>query len=151
MDEAKSKMDPKTKAIAILFLLLLVGAVIGLVVSKVSLDYIYQKATEKSIQINTASRPWQMYSDMLTLDTISICMNVLLLVGLLGLYFDSFRKTKSSFTLGLMAFFAVLVVQCTLSLPVLNVANSHQLSLISILPNIFELIALIILFYLSME
>jgi cytochrome c biogenesis factor len=151
MDEDKAKMDPKTKAIVILFVLLLIGAVIGFAISKFSLDYIYENSKDKMGPNARASRAWQMYSDIYTLGTIIICMNLLLLIGLLGSYVDSFRKTKSSFILGLILFLGVLFVQSALSLPILSISYGHQISLISILPNMFETIALIILFYLSME
>jgi len=151
MDEDKSKMDPKTKAIVILFVLLLIGAIIGFAVSKISLDYIYENSKDKLGPNVRASRAWQMYSDIYTLGTIIICMNLLLLIGLLGSYVDSFRKTKSSFMLGLVLFLGVLFVQSVLSLPIFSISYGHQISLINILPNIFETIALLILFYLSME
>ena len=145
----KSKMDPKAKAIAILFVLLVVGVVVGLIISKVSLDFAHQHA-----KMRIPQRVWQAFADVYTLGTIIICMNLFLLLGLLGFYIDSFRKTRSSFLLGLVLFLGVLFVQSLLSLPVFHVLlgqPSFQLRLINILPNFFETAALIILFYLSME
>ncbi|HID25073.1 MAG TPA: hypothetical protein EYP23_01220 [Thermoplasmata archaeon] len=91
---------------------------------------------------------------MYTLATVIICMNLMLLLGLLGAYIQSYRETKSSFLLGLTMFLSVLVVQSILSLPIIHVSVGiilYQSNLFTILPNLFEMIALIILFYLSME
>jgi len=168
MVEEKPKMDPKAKAIAILFLLLILGVVIGLVISHYSLESIdkRQKATivffkgDFSIkQLNQLSTPqaqaiWNDFKETYALVTIVICMNLAMLVGLLGLYLDGFRKTKSSFMMGLSMFLGVLFVQSLFSLPSLQLYLGQSLSdlgLYHIIPNIFETIALIIFFYLSME
>ena len=153
MDNQQSRMDPKAKAVVILFVLLVVGAIVGLAISKVSLTYARQRAQGR-YGGEWAQRVVQVFADMYTLGTIIICMNLLLLLGLLGSYIESFRKTKSSFLLGLILFIGVLFVQSLLSLPIISVSlgyPSYQFGLFSILPNMFETIALIILFYLSME
>jgi hypothetical protein len=70
---------------------------------------------------------------------------------LLGYYVDSFRKTKSNFMLGLILFLGVLFLQALLSLPPLQLAlgqSVFDIGIFNILPNLFETIALIILFYL---
>ena len=140
------KIDPKTKAIAIIVMLLVIGLVIGLVLSSVSLNYA-RKNREKLA--DTAL--FRIVSTLYTLSNTLICMNIALLLGLLWVYLDTFRKTKSSFLLGLVLFIGVLLVQSFLSIPLVQGVVIEELSLLKILPNLFETIALIILFYLSME
>jgi len=150
MDTDKPKMDSNAKALAILFILLIVGAVIGITISLVSLGFL--KVRFGSME--GARVIWRVFADNYMLGTIIICMNLSLLLGLLGSYVNSFRKTKSSFLLGLVLFLGVLFVQSLLSLPFLGILltnSGYQSGLFSILPNMFETIALIILFYLSME
>ena len=168
MNENRPKMDPKAKAIVILFLLLIIGVVIGFVISHYSLESI-DKRTKATIvffkgdftlkqldQLNTpqARAIWESFKETYTLVTIVICLNLALLIGLLGVYYDGFRKTKSNFTLGLFMFLGVLFIQAFLSLPVIQLVLGQSLSdlgLFHIVPNFFETIALIIFFYLSTE
>ena len=147
--------DPKAKMLIILFILLIVGATVGIVLAKTSLNYIEQHARRQGrLDAEKTQRIWKSFMGMYTLATVIICMNLMLLLGLLGAYIQSYRETKSSFLLGLTMFLSVLVVQSILSLPIIHVSVGiilYQSNLFTILPNLFEMIALIILFYLSME
>ena len=151
----KNKIDPKTKAMVVIIVLLCAGLIVGLVVSKVSIDFAKSRMSERfenlgpqiQMLINT-------FIDMYTLGTSIICINIFLLLGLFFIYADSFRKTKSSFILGLLLFIGVLFVQSIISLPILHAAygyTGYTISLFGVLPNMFETIALVILLYLSME
>lgn len=159
----KKQVDPKVKALVLIFILLIVGVFVGIIISKVSLGFIHGKVESvKNIRIY-----WTAFANNYTLQTIFICMNLCLLIGLLSSYISSFRKTKSSFLLGLVLFLMVLFVQSLLSIPLLDlimsigtinpqigfscILLSYQSITFSILANIFETIALIILYYLSME
>ena len=150
----ESKMDPKIKAIAIIIVLLVLGVVVGLVLSQMSYDYATQKTGERfkdNIQFRYLIKATM---DMYRLGTIVICMNIFLLLGLLAIYVDSFRKTKSSFIFGLLLFIGVLFIQSILSLPILQAGlgfKGYDISLFGVLPNLFETIAITILLYLSME
>ena len=146
----KPKMDPKAKALTILFMLLIIGALLGIVLSLISLGFL----KNRFVSIEGARVIWRVFADNYMLGTIIICMNLSLLLGLLGSYINSFRRTKSSFLLGLVLFLCVLFVQSLLSLPFLGILltnSGYQSGIFNILPNMFETIALIILFYLSME
>ena len=146
----KPKMDPKAKALTILFILLILGAVVGIIISLISLGFL----KNRFVSIEGARVIWRVFADNYMLGTIIICMNLSLILGLLGSYINSFRRTKSSFLLGLVLFLGVLFVQSLLSLPFLGILltnSGYQSGIFSILPNMFETIALIILFYLSME
>lgn len=141
----KKQMDPKAKAIAIIIVLLIVGMIVGLVISRVSMNY----AREKYQGAN--QRVLNLIGTLYALSMSILCINIALLLGLFWIYADSFRKTKSSFMLGLLLFIGVLFVQSILSLILFPVSLGENLSLYGILPNMFETLALIILLYLSME
>ena len=141
----KKQMDPKAKAIAIIIVLLIVGMIVGLVISRVSMNY----AREKYQGAN--QRVLNLIGTLYALSMSILFINIALLLGLFWIYADSFRKTKSSFMLGLLLFIGVLFVQSILSLILFPVSLGENLSLYGILPNMFETLALIILLYLSME
>ena len=141
----KNKIDPKTKAIAIIIVLLIVGMFVGLVISRASMNY----AKEKNQGTN--QRVLNLIGTLYALSMSILCINIALLSGLFWIYVDSFRRTKSSFMLGLLLFIGVLFVQSILSLILLPISLGENLSLYGILPNMFETLALIILLYLSME
>jgi hypothetical protein len=141
----KNKMDPKAKAIAIIILLLIIGMIAGLVISKVGINY----AIEQNPDVNP--RLLNLIGTLYTISVSIFCINISLLLGLLWIYADSFRKTKSSFMLGLLLFIGVLFVQSVLSLIIFPLSLGENLSLYEILPNMLESIALVILLYLSME
>ncbi|KAA0014868.1 MAG: hypothetical protein FE041_01630 [Thermoplasmata archaeon] len=69
----------------------------------------------------------------------SLIINIVLLISLLIIYINSFLKTKSSFTLGLVFFIGVLLIQRIL------------VFYLPFLPHLFETLALIILLILSLE
>ncbi|HHH79717.1 MAG TPA: hypothetical protein ENL13_02315 [Thermoplasmatales archaeon] len=153
--EMKNSGDPKAKMLAVLLVLLILGVVMGVIISKASLSYVERQARRQGrLDSSIARGVWNAFVGMYTLGTIIICMNLMLLLGLLGAYIQSYRRTKSSFLLGLIMFLGVLVAQSLLSLPILHVSVGtalYQSNIFTILPNLFETIALIILFYLSME
>lgn len=163
MNENKSKMDPKAKAISILFLLLVIGVVIGFVLSTIGLGFIEDKYGERLKDIAKNSKPWiaeqiqqnwNRFSEMYTLITIIICMNLALLSGLFYSYLKSYKETHSTFLMGLVLFLGVLFVQSLLSLPIIQHSAGQTISdlgIFNVLPNLFETLALIILFYLSSE
>jgi len=149
-----SKMDPKTKAIAIIIVLLVLGVVVGIVLSQMSYNYATQKAGERFKDDARIQYLIQATMDMYRLGTIIICMNIFLLLGLLAIYADSFKKTKSRFICGLLLFIGVLFIQSVFSLPILQAGlgfRGYDISLFGVLPNLFETIAITILLYLSME
>ena len=76
---------------------------------------------------------------------IFIILNIILLLALLILYMCSFIKTKSSFTLGLVFFIGVLLIQKVIFFLGLFVHS------FLFLPPFFETLALIILLVLSLE
>ena len=141
----KQEMNPKTKAIAIIIVLMIIGMAVGLIIVRGSINY--AKTKTKDVNQRVVNLFWTVY----TISTIIICINILFLIGLFCIYVQTFRKTKSSFMFGLIIFIGVLFVQSFLSLPIFPASMGESLTLFGILPNMFETIALVILLYLSME
>ena len=152
----------QNQVIIIIFAFLIIGAIIGLFVSFASLAILQNRAGS----IDEISPFWDSFRLNFTIDTLIICMNISLLLGLLLTYKKDYKKTKSPFLLGLVLFLLVLFVQSLLSLPILNLIVSiveigrqgalnifltYKSSIFGILSHFFETIALIILFYLSRE
>ena len=163
MNENTPKMDPKAKSLVILFLLLVIGVIVGIIVSMIGLAIIEEQIAIRIKDISENSKTWvvqqikqnwERFSEMYMMLTIIICMNLALLFGLLFSYLKSFRQTSSTFLMGLVLFLGVLFVQSLVSLPIIQHSVGQTISdlgLFNILPNMFETIALIILFYLSSE
>ena len=77
-----NKMDPKTKAVAIIIVLLIIGLVVGLIISRVSIDYASRKAGERYKDNPQLQLLIRAFTDMYTLGTTIICINIFLLLGL---------------------------------------------------------------------
>jgi len=153
---------PQNKAIILLFTLLIIGVIIGLLVSFGSLAILQRRAGN----FDEIALFWNAFRLNFTLDTIIICLNLSLLSGLLLTYKKDYQQTHSPFILGLLLFLFVLFIQSLLSLPILNLLVSmielgkqgalnifltYKSSIFGILSHFFETIALIILFNLSKE
>jgi len=81
-------------------------------------------------------------------------LNMMLLVLLLVTSADIFRKTRSKFTFGLLILAAAFLVNVTTSNPLVIWAfGYHQMGLgpFALLPDLFELVVLCVLLYLSFE
>ena len=157
------KYDPKTKAIMMLFVFLVIGVIVGLILSFGSLSIIHRRIGG----IEQYQSIWNAFSTNFIFETIFISINLSLIAGLLWSYTKDFKNTQSPFLLGLIVFLLVLFIQSLLSLPILNILISimsigprqgiynilltYQSAIFSIIANFFETIALVILFHLSNE
>jgi hypothetical protein len=84
--------------------------------------------------------------------TVVSTMNVVLLVFLLVIYVDIYRKTRSEFTLGLIIFSSALLLYALASNPMVIWAFGFRplgLGPFALLPDLFAFAALVILLYLS--
>jgi hypothetical protein len=163
MKKMVDNQNPQSKTIMMLFVILFIGAIIGLFVALGSLFFLQRRIG--SIQEFRAV--WYAFRTNFIFDTIIICMNLSLLSGLLWSYKKGYTKTQSPFLLGLVLFLLVLFVQSLLSLPILNLITSlieigakqgfayillsYKSSIFGIIAHFFETVALVILFYLSQE
>ena len=163
MNILKEDQNSQTKAIFMLFVLLVVGSIVGIIVSFTSLAVLQSRVGN----VPEVKIVWEAFQTNFTIDTIVICMNLSLLLGLFLEYKRDFRKTQSPFLLGLLLFLSVLFVQSLLSLPILNLVLSlisngtrqgfgyillaYKSAIFGILSHFFETVALIILYFLSRE
>jgi|WetSurMetagenome_2_1015567.scaffolds.fasta_scaffold11153_2 hypothetical protein len=86
--------------------------------------------------------------------TIISTLNIALLVLLLSVYFDIYRKTRSPFTIGLVIFAAAFLVKDLTSSPLvisLLGFRAYGLGPFEFLPGLLEFFALTVLLYLSIK
>jgi hypothetical protein len=89
-----------------------------------------------------------------TAKTVVSTINITLLIFLLAIYADIYAKTRSEFTIGLMIFSAVLLLNALTSNPVVIWFfgfGAFGLGPFALLPDLFTLIALMVLLYLSVK
>jgi len=158
------RINPKTKAIVTICGLLVIGIIFGYVISIFSLQIIITELNKLPIQIDPTriSRSVNYYTAAL----ICLTAEITLLIGLLYVYYDSYRKTKSRFLIGLNMFILALFIRSILSVISIHtiateyIRVSPYVSRIFLTPGFnelnfivyaFEIIALSILLYLSME
>ena len=109
-----------TKGFALVALLIVIGIVLGLVLSSVSLSLAKEQAERRGWRPPADKQlPTEFVLRYYTASII-ITINIMLLIGLLGVYLQTYTATKSSFMLGLMFFLGVLLIQSILSLPLLH-------------------------------
>lgn len=158
------KITPRMKAFVTIFGLIFIGIIIGYLISIFSLQIIRTEIAELPIQVDPTriTRSINYYTGAL----VFLSIEIILLVGLLYVYYDSYRKTKSRFLIGLNMFIIVLFIRS-----ILSVVSLHSIAMeyIRVIPYVsrtfltpgfsvlnfilysFEIIALSILLYLSME
>ena len=86
--------------------------------------------------------------------TIVSFISMSLIIFLLSVYLDIYRKMQTRFTLSLVTMLILLLMYAITSNPLLHTPFGFQaigLGPFSVLPDIFTTIALLILFYLSLE
>jgi len=86
--------------------------------------------------------------------TVVSTINVTLLIFLLFTYIDIYRKTRSTFTVGLIIFSAVFLLNALASNPLVIWVfgfRAFGLGPFALLPDLFTCIALIVLLYLSIK
>ena len=86
--------------------------------------------------------------------TIVSSVNVTLLVFLLATYVGIYRKTRSEFTVGLIVFSIVLLLYAFVSIPIVHVVFGYRafgLGPFAMLPDVFALVALAVLLYLTIK
>jgi len=143
-----------TKAFALVALLIVIGIVLGLVLSTVSLSLAKEQVERRGWRPPPDEELPARFVLRYYTGSILITVNIMLLVGLLGVYLQTYAVTRSSFMLGLMFFIGVLLIQSILSLPLLHTLFGYTffgLGPFVILPHVFETMALVILIILSME
>ena len=86
--------------------------------------------------------------------TVLSTVNVTLLLFLLTIYIDVYRKTRSQFTIGLIIFSSVFLLNALTANPLfiwIFGFRAFGLGPFALLPDLFELVALTVLLYLSVK
>jgi len=89
-----------------------------------------------------------------TVETVVSAVNVTLSIILLLMYVSIYRKTRSQFTIGLMIFSAVILLDAFVSFPLLHQAFGFYpsgLGPFAMLPDLFTCVALGVLLYLTFK
>ena len=158
------KISPKTKAIATIVGLIVIGSITGYVISIFSLQIIITDLNTLPIQIDPIriDRSVNFYTGAL----VCLAVEIVILLGLLYVYYDSYRKTKSRFLIGLNMFILAFFIRSILSVVSLHTIATEYIrvspyvsrtfltpgfSVMNFIVYAFEIIALSILLYLSME
>jgi hypothetical protein len=158
------KLNPKIKAIVAIFALIIIGTIIGYFISVVSLEIILEELNKLTIQIDPVriNRSVNYYTGAL----ICLSVEITLLIGLLFVYFDTYRKTKSPFLIVMNLFIIALFIRSILSIVSLQRIATDYIRLspyvsrtfltpgfdeLNFIVYTFEIIAISILFYISME
>jgi len=158
------KLSPNTKAIVTILGLIVIGIIIGYVISIFSLQIIITELNKLPVQINPIriERSVNYYTGAL----VCLGVEILLLIGLLYMYCDSYRKTKSRFLIVLNMFILALFIRSIISIFTLqNIATDYirvspyisktfltpGFSEMNFIVYTFEIIALSVLLFISME
>jgi len=91
---------------------------------------------------------------IMNIKTVITAANVLLLVLLLAIYVRSYAKIKSKFTLGLMIFASLLLLQAAILTPCIAAACGRRMCILGpldVIPDILKFMALLVLVSLSSE
>ncbi len=92
---------------------------------------------------------------IMNVKTVMTAANVVLLVLLIAIYVQSYARIKSKFTLGLMIFASLLLLQAVTSTPCIHAAACGRrmcvIGPLDVIPDILEFMALLVLVYLSSE
>jgi hypothetical protein len=89
-----------------------------------------------------------------TIHTVVSTINIALGMILLFMYIEIYQKTKSDFTVGLIIFSVILLFYTITSNPIMQLAfgfRAFGLGPFAMLPDLFTLIALSVLLYLSVK
>jgi len=92
---------------------------------------------------------------LVNLKAVITVVNIILLLCLLVIYARNYEQIKSKFALGLIAFVILLLVQAFTSNPFVHVMwgfrHINALGLFTVVPDLFEFVALGILLYISLK
>jgi len=161
----KKTISPKAKALIVIASLIFIGIVVGFIISTIGISAIKDAIQQSGYQPTNAQE--RRFSLLYTVAMIINCADIVLLIGILWIYLDSYRKTKSSFMLGLTFFIGVLFMRSIVTLITVHSLFIEYVRAIPVLTktlgigggfgtfsfflNVFEIIAISILLYLSME
>jgi len=129
---------------------MIVAVIIGLILSSIMIDVL--EGSEFPIPIPPEFLP--AFKVAMTFKTVITFVNVALIFLMLGIYIDLYRKIKTNFTAGLLLLILVLLMNAITSSPLYFLRFTGAFispGMGFIIPELFNTIALSVLFYLSLE
>jgi len=161
----KNTISQKSKSLIVIMSLIFIGIIVGLIFATIGSNSIRDAIQQSGYE--TTDIQERRFSLIYTASTIINWVDLILLIGILWIYFDSYRKTRSGFMLGLTFFIGVLFTRSLVTLVTIHSLFIEYVRAIPLLTkafiigggfgtfsfflNIFEIIAISILLYLSMD
>lgn len=145
------RMNKNTRLWLVLAVLIVVGALAAILATSIVWFPFYSPFRPRPPPIIVDIRDLELYY---TAGTIMSALNLTLLVFLLTTYIGIYRKTKSQFTIGLIVFSIVFLLNVLASSPIIHYVFGFRaigLGPFALLPDIFTFAALIVLLYLSVK
>lgn len=160
----KNKLNSRTKSFAVIAGLVILGIIVGYVLSHISLQILINEINDLPVKIDQSriTRSIDYYIGAI----IILSIELVLLLGVLYVYYDSYKETKSRFLIVLNLFIIALVVKSVLSIISLHTVAVDYIQVIPYVSRTFftpgfgilnfvltgfEIIAISILVYLSMD
>lgn len=146
------KMNQKSKA-WLLLILIPVLAVVAILAATWAMSTFWSPRLPWQPPERPYYIPWDIEFFYISKTVVST-VNITVLVFLLLVYADIYRKTRSEFTVGLITFSATLLLYALASNPIIIRAFGFRpfgLGPFALLPDLFTLAALIVLLYLSIK
>lgn len=149
---AESDNMKKITNIGLIIMLVIIAVFIGIVLSIIFPLSLPSKMPPSGE--NPPKPPVGDFQWFYTAKTVISIVNITLIIVLLIIYIEIYRKIKSKFTIGLITVMLVLLFYAITSNPLLQVQSGFRaggLGPFAMLPDLFATIALTILLYLSLE
>jgi hypothetical protein len=149
--EREMSKNSRTWLLLVLLPILIVAAVLAAIWATSTL--FYPRRTWQTPEPLPYEIPWDIEFFYIAKTVIST-INIIILVFLVLIYIDIYRKTRSEFTIGLIIFSATLLLYALASNPILIRAFGFRLfglGPFALLPDLFTFAALIVLLYLSIK
>lgn len=160
----KNKLNSRTKSFAVIAGLIILGIIVGYVLSHISLQILINEINDLPVKIDQSriTRSIDYYIGAI----IILSIELVLLLGVLYFYYDSYKETKSRFLIVLNLFIIALVVKSVLSIISLHTVAVDYIQVIPYVSRTFftpgfgilnfvltgfEIIAISMLVYLSMD
>ncbi len=145
------QMDKNTRLWLVFAVLIVVGVLAAALATSIVWFPVYRPFEPRPPPLLVDIRDLELYY---TVGTVMSALNLTLLVFLLATYVGIYRKTKSQFTIGLIVFSVVFLLNVLASSPIIHFAFGFRaigLGPFALLPDIFTFAALIVLLYLSIK
>jgi hypothetical protein len=162
-------INPRVRSLLLIGSLLLLGLITGMIISTISSPYVLEQIENSPPEISDFELTEEIKSKIVnvyTVITTILCMDIALLLGLLYVYIQTYRKTKSRYLVGFSLFIGVILAKSITflasSTPLISesirfypayihVMSGSRFGPFAIYFTIFEIIAMCILMYLSTE